>query len=70
MDKRYPVQLMISSNKEVMHSEYTLSCNFGVKVNVRFSKPIHPSNFATDQDFYDEIANVWFDCYQTTHEKN
>jgi len=70
LDKRYPVQLMISSNKELIGSEYTLSVNFGVKVNVRFSKPIHPAKFATEQEFYDEIANVWLDCYQTTHKKN
>lgn len=70
LNKEYPVQLMISSNKEFMHSEHTMSVNFGAKVNVRFSKPIHPNRFKTEQEFYDEIANVWFDCYQTTHEKN
>jgi hypothetical protein len=67
LNKEYPVQLMISSNKELVISEYTMSANFGVNVNVRFSKPIHPRKFATEQDFYDEIAKVWLDCYQTTH---
>jgi hypothetical protein len=67
LNKEYPVQIMISNNKEFALSEHTLSCQFGVKINTRLSKPIHPRTFATEQEFYDEIAVIWFDCYQTTH---
>ena len=67
LNKEYPVQIMISNNKELVCSERNFCVNFGVKVNTRFSKPIHPNKFATEQEFYDEIANVWLDCYRTTH---
>lgn len=69
LNKEYPVQIMISSNKELVVSEHSLSCHFGVQVNTRISNPIYPLKFATEQEFYDEIANKWFDCYQTTHYK-
>ena len=67
LNKQYPVQIMISNNKELVVSEFNMSCNFGVKMNTRISKPIYPHKFLTEQDFYDEIANVWLDCYTTTH---
>ena len=66
-DKRYPVQLMISNNKEIAFNEKKLSAKYGVKINTKISKAIHPKDYSTDVEFFDEIVKVWFDCYVETH---
>ena len=66
-DKRYPVQLLISNNKERAFNEKKLSANYGVKIHTKISKAIHPKDFATDVEFFDEIVKLWFDCYVETH---
>ncbi len=66
-DKRYPVQLLISNNKENAFNEMKLSAKYGVKINTKISKAIHPKDYATEIDFFNEIINVWFDCYIETH---
>ena len=66
-NKRYPVQMIISNNKEMAFNERRLSANYGVKIHTVISAPIHPKDFATDVEFFDEIVRVWFDCYKTSH---
>ena len=66
-DKLYPVQLMISNNKEFAINEKKLTVNYGVKIHTKISKAIHPKDYATDVAFFDEIVRVWFDCYVETH---
>jgi 1-acyl-sn-glycerol-3-phosphate acyltransferase len=66
-DKRYPVQLLISNNKEHAFNEKKLFAKYGVKINTKISKAIHPKDYATEVEFFDEIVNVWFDCYVETH---
>jgi 1-acyl-sn-glycerol-3-phosphate acyltransferase len=62
-DKRYPVQMMISNNKEIAFNEKKLHAKYGVHIHTKISKSIHPKDFATDTEFFDEIVKVWFDCY-------
>lgn len=69
-DKQYPVQLMISNNKELAFNEKKLHASRGVKINTIISKPIHPNDFTTETEFFDEIVRVWFDCYIATHDTN
>lgn len=71
-DKQYPVQLMISNNKEIAFNEKKLSAKYGVKINTKISKAIHPKDYSTDVEFFDEIVRVWFDCYveMHTHDKS
>ena len=66
-DKKYPVQLVISNNKERAFDEKRLTANYGVDVHTKVSCPIHPKDFATDVEFFDKIVDVWFDCYVATH---
>ena len=66
-DKRYPVQMMISNNKEHVFNEKKLTANYGVKIHTKISCAIHPKDYATDIEFFDEIVRVWFDCYVETH---
>jgi hypothetical protein len=66
-DKELPVQLQISNNKENVLNEKRLHIQYDVRVNTHRSKSIHPKDFATEQDFYDEIARVWYDCWIKTH---
>jgi 1-acyl-sn-glycerol-3-phosphate acyltransferase len=66
-DKQYPVQLQISNNKEKAFNEKKMTVGFGVPINTRISKPIHPKDFSTETEFFNEIIRVWYDCYKTTH---
>ena len=66
-DKKYPVQMLISSNKEHAFNEKRLLANYGVKIHTKISRAIHPKDYATDVDFFNEIVHVWFDCYTETH---
>jgi 1-acyl-sn-glycerol-3-phosphate acyltransferase len=66
-DKRYPVQLLISNNKELAFNEKKLFAKYGVKIHTKISKAIHPKDYATEVEFFDDIVNIWFDCYVETH---
>lgn len=66
-NKQYPVQLLISNNKEIAFNEKKLSAKYGVKINTKISQAIHPKDYATEVEFFDEIVRVWFDCYVETH---
>ncbi len=65
--KQWPVQLCISSNKEVAFSEKRLIAKRGVPIRTVISKPIHPRDFASEELFYDEIASVWLDCWNDAY---
>ena len=65
--KQFPVQLCISSNKEVAFSEKRLIAKRGVPIRTIISKPIHPRDFATEELFYNEIASVWLDCWNDAY---
>ena len=49
--KEYPVQLFISSNKELALNEKELNFTRGVNINSAMSKGIHPKNFDTFDKF-------------------
>jgi 1-acyl-sn-glycerol-3-phosphate acyltransferase len=66
-DKQYPVQLLISNNKEKAFNEKKLAVNYGVEIHTKLSEAIHPNDYATEIEFFDEIVRVWFDCYVETH---
>jgi len=67
-DARFPVQIMISSNKEVVFNEKTMTINYGVQVKTHISKPIWPNDFKTDTEFYDAIACQWYKSWKNTHD--
>jgi 1-acyl-sn-glycerol-3-phosphate acyltransferase len=69
-DKRYPVQIMISNNKEIAFNEKTITANYGVKIHTKISKAIHPKDYVTEDEFFDEIVDAWFDCYAETHKND
>jgi len=66
-DKRYPVQLCISSNKEIAFNEKKLHAERGITIRTIISKSIHPANFTTDEAFYNTIKKEWFDCWVAAH---
>jgi len=65
--KQFPVQLCISSNKEHAFNEKLFIAKRGVSITTVISKPIHPVDFSCENDFYDEIASVWLDCWTTAY---
>jgi 1-acyl-sn-glycerol-3-phosphate acyltransferase len=62
-----PVQLQITSNKELVIDERKLKINKGVTVKTFISSPIYPADFENEQDFYNEIADKWFKAWKYTH---
>jgi hypothetical protein len=67
IDKRFPVQIMISSNKEVVFNEKKMTINYGVNVKTHISKPIWPTDFSTETEFFDAIACQWYESWKKTH---
>jgi len=65
--KEYDVQLLISSNKEIVFNEKNLITNYGTNINTCISRSIHPKNFNTFEDFLNEICILWVDCWERTH---
>jgi 1-acyl-sn-glycerol-3-phosphate acyltransferase len=66
-DKQFPVQLCISSNKEIAFSEKNLVARRGIPIRTVISKPINPQDFNSEEEFYNEIASVWFDCWKNAY---
>ena len=65
--KEYDVQLLISSNKDVVFNEKKLITNYGTNVNTCISRSIHPKNFNTFEDFLNEICILCVACWERTH---
>ena len=66
-DKAYPVQIQISSNKELVINEHKLYVNYGDNVKTHRTRAIYPTNYDTENDFYDAIATEWYDAWVKTH---
>ena len=64
-----PIQLDISSNKELALNEKKIKAKYGVTINTIISSPIYPVNYNTFELFIDEICKEWFSCWRFTHEK-
>jgi hypothetical protein len=66
-DKTYPVQIQISSNKELVINEKKLHIQYGVPVRTHRTKAIYPKDYESEQEFYDAIAVEWYNAWVTTH---
>ena len=65
--KEYDVQLLISSNKDIVFNEKKIITNYGTSINTCISRSVHPKNFNTFEDFLNELCIIWFDCWERTH---
>jgi len=63
MRNQYPVQLFISSNKELAMNEKQLFINYGMNIKSILSKSIHPKDYPNFEMFLDEICIVWYDAW-------
>ena len=66
-DKTHPVQIQISSNKELVFNEKKLHIQYNVPVRTHRTKAIYPANYKSEQDFYDAIAVEWYNAWVNTH---
>lgn len=66
-DKTYPVQIQISSNKELVFNEKKLHIQYGVPVKTHRTKAIYPKDYESEQEFYDAITVEWYNAWVTTH---
>ncbi len=67
-DKTYPVQIQISSNKELVFNEKKLHIQYDVPVRTHRTKAIHPKDYVSENDFYDAIAHEWYKAWVATHD--
>jgi 1-acyl-sn-glycerol-3-phosphate acyltransferase len=65
--KNFPVQLQISSNKELVIDERLFKISKGICVKTHITKPIYPADFQTEMEFYDFIAKEWYNAWKITH---
>jgi len=63
----FPVQLQISSNKELVIDERIFKIRNNIVVKTHITKPIYPADFQTEQEFYDFIAKEWYNAWKITH---
>ena len=57
--RKLPVQLVISSGKERVISEKTMSAHFDAVVNTGFSPVIHSADFADFDAFFEHVCSTW-----------
>ena len=65
--ENFPVQLQISSNKELVIDERKFKISNNIVVKTHISKPIYPADFQTEQEFYNSIAKEWYNAWKITH---
>ena len=66
-DGRLPVQLMLTSNKELVFNEKKWVVNRGVNVRTILGEPVYPRDFLRFEDFVDKIAEQWVTYYNEIH---
>ncbi|KAL0044907.1 hypothetical protein WJX82_001789 [Trebouxia sp. C0006] len=58
-DRKYPVQIVMSANKESVMSEKAMTAGFGQTIVVGYSEPIHSRQFPTFDDFASRVQKEW-----------
>lgn len=63
----FPIQIIISSNKEKVVNEKKFTLNRNVKIKSAISKSIHPKDYSSFEEFLDKISEEWFELWKLTH---
>lgn len=63
----YPCQVVISSNKELVFDEKSLSLNRHIRVRTHVSRPIFARDYQTFDEFVDAISVQWHKCWQVAY---
>lgn len=58
-DRKYPVQIVISANKEAVVSEKRMTAGFGQTIVVGYSEPVHSSQYPTFDRFAGKVQQEW-----------
>jgi len=64
---QYPVQVLVSSNKERALDERAWTVRLGVPIRTYVGAVLHPSDFASFELFMDAIASQWYVAWTTVH---
>jgi 1-acyl-sn-glycerol-3-phosphate acyltransferase len=64
---QYPVQVVISSNKERALDERAWTIRLGVAIRTYAGTVLHPKDFASFDEFMDAIATQWLEAWTATH---
>lgn len=63
----YPVQIQLTSNKELTVQEKIFYIKKGVTYKTAYSKEIHPKDYSTFEEFLDKISDDWYQLWKITH---
>lgn len=63
LDKKYPVQIVLTSRKDEIYNERKLSAKCGLYCKTIVNAPIYPENYEKFEDFIEEIAANWLLIY-------
>lgn len=64
---QYPVQVVISSNKDRALDERAWTIRLGVAIRTYAGTILHPKDFASFDEFMDAIATQWLEAWKATH---
>jgi hypothetical protein len=55
----WTVQIIITTNKELITAEKSLSIGLGASIVTAVSEEVDPSRYATAQEFIDDVNGLW-----------
>jgi len=58
-EKKIPIQLILSKNKESVANEKIRECNYGVNVITYYSEILDPTHFDNQQKWIDHVKSIW-----------
>ena len=58
-EKKIPLQLILSKNKELFANENKLESNYGTNIITHYSEIIDPTKFDNETEFIDRVKEMW-----------
>ena len=62
-DGKYPVQVIITTNKELVFNEKMMEASWGVNVKTVIGRVIRVEEYGTFEEFVEALAKEWYECW-------
>lgn len=69
-EKKIPIQIFITKNKERVYNEKKIESEFNVELKTKYSELINPNNFNNFNDYFIEINNKWDNLWNDIYNNN
>lgn len=69
-EKKIPIQIFITKNKEKVYNERKIESEFNIELKTKYSKLIDPNKYNNFDDFYIEINNIWNNLWNDIYNNN